>query len=344
MEKTFKIHRGNSWHLRATKWHVTVKTLKMMDITMFSAIYPISAYKALFTKTFKAVCSELRQVCTFKVRNHRGGSHLLPRQGLEKLGNVGECLLKSSTAGLALGLLLANTSLANGWSDGSDNWNTTSSFVPANAKRSEPPPGSSFASARSGSSFDLAPQKGSGGNIVLPVNATELQKLHQLIALAEAGANGYDAVQYGATILPPAPPSAMTIDQIFKWIEDTPGQQHAIGRYQIIPSTLSGLVRRSGLPGSTVFHSKTQDLFATMLISDAGYERFITGELGRDGFMANLAGIWAGLPLKNGKSAHEGVAGNKATITRATYEAYMAQIFPVEASKPVLATWVAATP
>ena len=68
--------------------------------------------------------------------------------------------------------------------------------------------------------------------------STSAAKLRSLIALAEAGAAGYDAVQYAARIKPPKRPTQMTLADIIRWIEDTPGQHHAIGRYQIIPSTL----------------------------------------------------------------------------------------------------------
>ena len=36
----------------------------------------------------------------------------------------------------------------------------------------------------------------------------------------------------------------MTLDEIFAWIAATPGQPHAIGRYQFIPDTLRMLVNR----------------------------------------------------------------------------------------------------
>jgi muramidase (phage lysozyme) len=126
----------------------------------------------------------------------------------------------------------------------------------------------------------------------------------------------------------------MTLEQIFKWIEDTPGQHHAIGRYQFIPSTLADLQRRTGLGPSTRFNRATQDALANILIYDAGFARFQTGALSRYDFMTNLARIWAGLPLSNGRSAYHGYAGNKATITRNAYETYMAQIFPVNPRNP----------
>ena len=51
----------------------------------------------------------------------------------------------------------------------------------------------------------------------------------------------------------------MTLGEIRRWITVTPGQQHAIGRYQIIPSTLDSLIRRNGLPLETVFSAAVRD-------------------------------------------------------------------------------------
>jgi len=67
---------------------------------------------------------------------------------------------------------------------------------------------------------------------------TAVDQLLGLIARAEAGAAGYDAVQHGARIRPSKRPTQMTLGEIYRWIEATPGQPHAIGRYQFIPDTL----------------------------------------------------------------------------------------------------------
>lgn len=152
-------------------------------------------------------------------------------------------------------------------------------------------------------------------------------RLRDLIAQAEAGAKGYDAVQYGATIKPFADPTQMTIQQIYDWIDDTPGQPHAIGRYQFIPPTLRRLVRQAKVDPRARFTPKVQDQLADILLSDAGIEYFLDGEMPRQDFMNNLARIWAGLPNDTGKSHYHGYAGNKATMTWAHFDAQMVRIF-----------------
>ncbi|HKL68165.1 MAG TPA: hypothetical protein VJ897_00690, partial [Salibaculum sp.] len=127
---------------------------------------------------------------------------------------------------------------------------------------------------------------------------------------------------------PPGPPTALTLAQIDAWIAATPNQPHAIGRYQFIPDTLRRLVRAEELPPQTVFAPGVQDRLAMVLLREAGLEDFRTGDLPRSRFMHNLARIWAGLPLPDGRSYYEGYAGNSATMTWADFEGGMARIWP----------------
>lgn len=156
---------------------------------------------------------------------------------------------------------------------------------------------------------------------------TPVARLRHLIAQAEAGRAGYDAVQYGATIRPGKKPTDMTIGEIYDWIKLTPGQPHAIGRYQFIPATLRRLVNDLGVPTTARFSPEVQDALADLLFKEAGYQRFVDGRLAREDFMHNLAKIWAGLPLPNGNSYYQGYAGNKATMSWTYFDTEMARIF-----------------
>jgi len=137
-----------------------------------------------------------------------------------------------------------------------------------------------------------------------------VDELLTLIAKAEAGSLGYDAVQYGATIRPSKRPTDMTLGEIYQWIDETPRQPHAIGRYQFIPPTLRRVAGIRGFGPETRFTPVVQDALALVLLEDAGLLRFKAGTLDRRRFMHNLARIWAGLPLPNGRSYYEGYAGN----------------------------------
>ncbi|WP_425074191.1 hypothetical protein [Sagittula sp. S175] len=174
--------------------------------------------------------------------------------------------------------------------------------------------------AREGRRVALLPMRsGDGGPVA---------QLRDLIASAEAGKMQYDAVQYGARIKPSKPPTQMTIAEIYQWIDDTPGQPHAIGRYQIIPKTLRGLVRKAGLDVNTRYSPQVQDQLADILLEEAGLTAMREGVMTRTAFMNNIAKIWAGLPNSSGRSHYHGYAGNAASMSWAHFEAQMARIFP----------------
>lgn len=154
-----------------------------------------------------------------------------------------------------------------------------------------------------------------------------VDQLLTLIARAEAGSAGYDAVQYGAQVKPDRLPTQMTLGEIYTWIRATPGQPHAIGRYQFIPATLRRVATERGFGPETQFTAGVQDALALVLLEDAGLSSFEAGTLGRRQFMHNLARIWAGLPLPNGRSYYEGHAGNSATMSWAAFDGGMARIW-----------------
>lgn len=168
----------------------------------------------------------------------------------------------------------------------------------------------------------------SDGAVVMRGTGSAVMQLRHLIGQAESRVNGYDAVQHGARIRPTKKPTDMTVGEIYAWINATPGQPHAIGRYQFIPSTLRGLVTELGVPQSARFTPQLQDQLADVLLVQAGYNAFLAGALPRHSFMNNLARIWAGLPNSTGKSHYEGYAGNSASITWARFDAEMKRIFP----------------
>jgi muramidase (phage lysozyme) len=151
--------------------------------------------------------------------------------------------------------------------------------------------------------------------------------LRDIIAKAEAGAAGYDAVVWSARIKTPKPPTQMTLGEIYTWIKATPNQNHAIGRYQFIPSTLRRVAKAVGAQPSDMFTPELQDRLAGVLLEDAGLSAFYAGELSQQGFMNNLAKIWAGLPTSTGRSYYHGYAGNKATMSWARFEAGVSQAF-----------------
>ena len=160
----------------------------------------------------------------------------------------------------------------------------------------------------------------------IPDSRTVEARLGALIEYAESNGFGYDAIHLSAKRLPEQPPTRMTLSDIFEWIRATPGQPHAIGRYQIIPSTLAELTKRLEIPLGTRFGPDVQDELAAELFRTAGLSAWLSGTVTDETFMDNLAGIWAGLPLESGLSAYDGKSGNRATITREEFRRALLQV------------------
>tara|TARA_R110002110_G_C13265304_1_gene701227 strand:- start:3 stop:752 length:750 start_codon:yes stop_codon:yes gene_type:complete len=166
------------------------------------------------------------------------------------------------------------------------------------------------------------------GAALAPYPTSTAAHIRNIISQAEAGSKGYDAVQYGALKLPRKQPTQMTIAEIYRWIDQTPGQPHAIGRYQFIPATLRRLVSQLALSPNETFDARTQDRLADILLAEAGLAAATRGDMTRQDFMNNLAKIWAGLPNSTGRSEYDGYAGNRATMTWARFSSEMEKVFP----------------
>ncbi len=192
-----------------------------------------------------------------------------------------------------------------------------------------------FAGQVAGSFFAPLPQRelgqgdhGGGSMAHLDPNASWVERLRYLIGHAESRAEGYDAINYGAKRLPSRRPTELTLGEVYAWIAATPGQPHAIGRYQFIPSTLKRLALKIGAEEHERFSPRLQDLLADELFKEAGLLAFREGLMSRRQFMNNLAQIWAGLPNSSGRSHYHGYAGNRATMSWAYFDEEMAKIFP----------------
>ena len=200
--------------------------------------------------------------------------------------------------------------------------------------------GSLFASARgelvqaraalsdTGGSASLFSGHAQGGLFAPQAMTEAVQRLRHVIGQAESPRAGYDAVQHGARVKPAKRPTQMTLAEIYAWIDATPGQPHAIGRYQFIPETLARVATQAGAHPRERFSPALQDRLADVLLEEAGFPAFLDGRLNQRDFMDNLAAIWAGLPSSNGMSRYHGIAGNKATVSLAYFQSEIAQIAP----------------
>ncbi|MGB4762283.1 MAG: hypothetical protein WBP12_02900 [Candidatus Saccharimonas sp.] len=129
------------------------------------------------------------------------------------------------------------------------------------------------------------------------INPASYQPLLQLIASAESNGN-YNAY-YGNVSNSEITFTNMTIQQVLDWQHAHVQQGNpssAVGRYQIINTTLSSLVHTLNLSMDQKFDSVTQDRLAIALIERRGAKAYANREMSREEFAANLAKEWAALP------------------------------------------------
>ena len=141
----------------------------------------------------------------------------------------------------------------------------------------------------------------------------------------EAGRAAYDAYEHRINVPPPKKLTAMRVGEVLAWqkrVRAAGNPSTAAGGYQIIRQTLDRLVKNGTVSRTALFNAHTQDRLARSLIGECG------SSAQRVRFANCLAGIWAALPLvsgpNRGRSAHHGIAGNRAHTTPKTVLALLA--------------------
>lgn len=136
-----------------------------------------------------------------------------------------------------------------------------------------------------------------------------------MIAKAESTGGSYESA-YPNTTVPGL--TDMTVGQVMLMQKDRASRygSSAIGRYQFMPQTLKNMEKQGILDFNDKFSPENQDKWALALADQVGLSAFKSGKMTADQFADRLGGIWAGLPLSSGQSAHAGTLNNKATISR----------------------------
>ena len=164
--------------------------------------------------------------------------------------------------------------------------------------------------------------------VISPAKASQAHKTTDLLTFIrhiEAGGGGYDAFEHRISVPPPKRLTAMRVDEVLAWqtrVRAAGNPSTAAGGYQIIRQTLGRMVKNGTVSGTALFNADTQDRLARSLIGECG------SSAQRVRFANCLAGIWAALPLvsgpNRGRSAHHGIAGNRAHTTPKTILALLA--------------------
>lgn len=139
----------------------------------------------------------------------------------------------------------------------------------------------------------------------LSVDPSSYKPLLDLIASVESKGN-YNA-HFGNPTNSDPQFTTMTLDEVQRWQRDFVAQGNAssaVGRYQFIDSTLSGLIAELDLDGTQKFDEATQDKFAVALLERRGSVKYINQELTPEEFAANLAMEWAALPKIIGENSN----------------------------------------
>lgn len=83
----------------------------------------------------------------------------------------------------------------------------------------------------------------------------------------------------------------------------------ALGRYQIIRTTIRSIKATLGLSEGALFNEEMQDRMACFLLGQRGIDKWLGGNMKQSTLMNNLAAEWASLPKWDGKGAYS-TAGN----------------------------------
>ena len=89
----------------------------------------------------------------------------------------------------------------------------------------------------------------------------------------------------------------------------------AIGRYQIVRTTLRAIRKKLKLTGSELYDVAMQDRLCRFLLGSRGIDRYCKGEMTERAIMNALAKEWASLPQWDG-SGHYGGQRARATVTQ----------------------------
>jgi muramidase (phage lysozyme) len=148
-------------------------------------------------------------------------------------------------------------------------------------------------------------------------SSTDAKGLLDTIGKHESGGN-YNAV-VGDAKQNKVDFSKMTIAEVQAYqdqMKKSGKESTAIGKYQMIKSTLGATVKQAGMdPNTTMFTPEVQDQLATQLLKNRGLDKLKSGQISSDQFATNISKEWASLPKDaSGKGSYDGVGSNRALV------------------------------
>lgn len=139
-----------------------------------------------------------------------------------------------------------------------------------------------------------------------PIDPVAFRSLLNLIARAESDDN-YNAY-FGNSANTTIDFTSMSIAEVLAWQAEFVrhgNPSSAVGRYQIINTTLDGLVRQLDIDTTQKFDAEMQDKMAIALLERRGARDFVNEKISQEEFAANLAKEWAALPRVVGNNPND---------------------------------------
>ncbi len=175
----------------------------------------------------------------------------------------------------------------------------------------------------------------------VPAGAAKLLDYIGKLETGRTDATAYEVIVFFKQGKLPKKLTEYTIDELLAaqkaWAKNWKGS--AAGKYQIIRKTLVGLVAQLGLPGSAKFTPDVQDRLGFQLLTNRGWQAFVSRQVTVGAYALQLAREWASIPVltttqgahrqvTRGQSYYAGDGVNKAHADPAAFEALLASIKP----------------
>lgn len=154
--------------------------------------------------------------------------------------------------------------------------------------------------------------------------------LADLIGKTEGGRYGYNALVYkyvdGKKVSGGSADLVnMTMKEVKEFQKGMRAKGHAstaVGRYQVIDTTLQDAQNALRIPDSAIFNARTQDRIFTWLADRRGFRAYLDNptEENKRKLLANLPNEWAVLKTAKGKGVWDHLAGNKGTVSQSVVD------------------------
>lgn len=175
----------------------------------------------------------------------------------------------------------------------------------------------------------------------VPAGAAKLLDYIGRLETGRTDASAYEVIVFFKQDKLPKKLTEYTIDELLEaqktWAKNWKGS--AAGKYQIIRKTLLGLVAQLGIPGSAKFSPDVQDRLGFQLLTNRGWQAFVSRQVTAGAYALQLAKEWASIPVLSptqgahrqvvrGQSYYAGDGVNKAHASPAELEALLNSIKP----------------